>query len=62
MNWLRLPAAALSFVGRHGTLFAAASIFVGLAVPPIVNRAVHGAPGGVARSRSACYANLVWRP
>lgn len=35
MNWLRLPAAALSFVGRHGTLFAAASIFVGLAVPPL---------------------------
>ena len=35
MNWLRLPAAALSFIGRHGTLFAAASIFVGLAVPPL---------------------------
>ena len=35
MNWLRLPAAALSLVGRHGTLLAAASIFVGLAVPPL---------------------------
>lgn len=35
MNWLRLPAAALSFIGRHGTVFAAASIFVGLAVPPL---------------------------
>ena len=35
MNWLRLPAAALGFVGRHGTLFAAASLFVGLAVPPL---------------------------
>jgi hypothetical protein len=35
MNWLRLPAAALSFVGRHGTVFAAASIFVGLAAPPL---------------------------
>lgn len=35
MTWLRLPAAALSFVGRHGTLFAAASVFVGLAVPPL---------------------------
>jgi hypothetical protein len=35
MNWLRLPAAALSYIGRHGTVFAAASIFVGLAVPPL---------------------------
>ncbi len=35
MNWLRLPAAALSFIGRYGTVFAAASIFVGLAVPPL---------------------------
>lgn len=35
MNWLRLPAAALSFIGRHGTVFAAASIFVGLAAPPL---------------------------
>ena len=34
MLW-RLPAAALSFVGRHGTLFAAASVFVGLAAPPL---------------------------
>ena len=35
MNWLKPLAAALSFVGRHGTLFAAASIFVGLAAPPL---------------------------
>ena len=35
MNWLRLPAAALSLAGRHGTLLAAASIFVGLAAPPL---------------------------
>lgn len=35
MNWLAIPAAALSWVGRHGTLLAAASIFVGLAVPPL---------------------------
>jgi BASS family bile acid:Na+ symporter len=34
MFW-RLPAAALSFVGRHGTAFAAASVFVGLAAPPL---------------------------
>lgn len=33
MNLLALPAAALSAVGRHGTLFVAASIFVGLFVP-----------------------------
>ena len=35
MNWLRLPAAVLSLAGRHGTLLAAASIFVGLSVPPL---------------------------
>ena len=35
MYWLKPLAAALSFVGRHGTVFAAASIFVGLAVPPL---------------------------
>jgi BASS family bile acid:Na+ symporter len=35
MNWLRLPAAALALAGRHGTLVAAASIFVGLLVPPL---------------------------
>lgn len=35
MPWRSLPAAALSFIGRHGTLFAAASVFVGLAVPPL---------------------------
>jgi len=35
MKWLELPAAALTLIGRHGTLLAAASIFVGLAVPPL---------------------------
>jgi hypothetical protein len=35
MQILRVPAAALSLVGRHGTLLAAASIFIGLAVPPL---------------------------
>ena len=35
MNWLRLPAAALALAGRHGTLVAAASIFIGLFVPPL---------------------------
>jgi len=35
MNILRVPAAALSLAGRHGTLLAAASIFIGLAVPPL---------------------------
>ena len=35
MNWLTPPAATLSFIGRHGTVFAAASVFVGLAVPPL---------------------------
>ena len=35
MKWLQPLAAALSFIGRHGTLFAAASLFVGLAVPPL---------------------------
>ena len=33
MNWLRLPAAGLALAGRHGTLVAAASIFIGLSVP-----------------------------
>jgi hypothetical protein len=35
MYWLRLPAAILALAGRHGTLLAAASIFVGLLVPPL---------------------------
>jgi hypothetical protein len=35
MNVLGLPAAALSLAGRHGTLLAAAAIFVGLAVAPL---------------------------
>ena len=35
MNWLGLPAAALALAGRHGTLLAAASIVVGLAVPAL---------------------------
>ena len=35
MSWQSYPAAALSFIGRHGTVFAAASIFVGLAAPPL---------------------------
>jgi sodium bile acid symporter family protein len=35
MKWLTLPAAALALAGRHGTLLAAASIFVGLLVPPL---------------------------
>jgi hypothetical protein len=35
MQLLRLPAAMLSLAGRHGTLLAAASIFIGLAVPPL---------------------------
>jgi len=35
MTWRSLPAAALSFIGRHGTLFAATSVFVGLAAPPL---------------------------
>jgi len=35
MNWLRLPATALALAGRHGTLVAAASIFIGLFVPPL---------------------------
>lgn len=33
MQFLRAPAAALSLIGRHGTLVVAASLFVGLAVP-----------------------------
>ena len=35
MAWLKLPAAALSLIGRQGTLIAALSIFVGLAVPAL---------------------------
>ncbi|HEY5217917.1 MAG TPA: Na+-dependent transporter, partial [Pseudolabrys sp.] len=35
MNWLARPAAALSFISRKGTLVVAASIVVGLAVPPL---------------------------
>lgn len=35
MNLLAPLAAALSFAGRHGTLIAAGSIFVGLAAPPL---------------------------
>lgn len=35
MNWLRLPAAILALAGRHGTLLAAASIFIGLFVAPL---------------------------
>jgi len=35
MSWLKLPAAALALAGRHGTLVAAASIFIGLLVPPL---------------------------
>jgi len=33
MKLLGAPAAALSLAGRHGTLVAAASVFVGLAIP-----------------------------
>ena len=35
MNLIALPAAALSLVGRKGTLVVAASLFVGLAVPAL---------------------------
>jgi BASS family bile acid:Na+ symporter len=35
MQFFRLPAALLSLAGRHGTLLAAASIFIGLSVPPL---------------------------
>lgn len=35
MQLFRLPAALLSLAGRHGTLLAAASIFIGLGVPPL---------------------------
>ena len=35
MSWLKLPAAALSLIGRHGTLIAAGSIVLGLAAPPL---------------------------
>ena len=35
MNLLALPAAALSLVGRKGTLVVAASLFVGLAIPAL---------------------------
>jgi hypothetical protein len=33
MQFLRLPAAALAFIGRHGTLVVAGSLFVGIFVP-----------------------------
>jgi len=35
MNLAGLPAAALGFLGRHGTRAVAASLFLGLAVPPL---------------------------
>ena len=35
MKLISAFAAALTFCGRHGTLIAAASIFIGLAVPPL---------------------------
>jgi hypothetical protein len=35
MNFLGLPATALTLAGRHGTLLAAAAIFVGLAASPL---------------------------
>jgi len=35
MNLISALAAALTLCGRHGTLIAAASIFIGLAVPPL---------------------------
>ena len=35
MKLLGVPAAALSLAGRHGTLVAAASVFVGLAIPAL---------------------------
>jgi BASS family bile acid:Na+ symporter len=35
MHVLRLPAAALTSIGRHGTLVVAGSLFVGLAVPEL---------------------------
>jgi BASS family bile acid:Na+ symporter len=35
MHWLKLPAEALSRIGRHGTLVAAASVFIGLIAPPL---------------------------
>ena len=35
MKILAGPATVLAFVGRHGTLIAAASIFLGLLVPPL---------------------------
>ncbi len=35
MRLLDLPAAALAFLGRHGTRAVAVSIFLGLAVPPL---------------------------
>jgi BASS family bile acid:Na+ symporter len=35
MNFLNLPAVALSWLGRQGTRALAASIFLGLAVPPL---------------------------
>lgn len=35
MPWLKPAAVAIGWIGRHGTLFVAASIFVGLAIPPL---------------------------
>ena len=35
MRLLKVPAAVLAWIGRHGTLLVAASIFVGLAVPAL---------------------------
>ena len=35
MKSISALAAALTLCGRHGTLIAAASIFIGLAVPPL---------------------------
>jgi hypothetical protein len=37
MQVLRVPAAALTVVGRHGTLMMAASLFVGLSVPGLAS-------------------------
>jgi hypothetical protein len=35
MPWLKPLAAALSRIGRHGTLVVAGSLFIGLAIPPL---------------------------
>lgn len=35
MPWLKLVAGALGWVGRHGTLIVAGSLFIGLAIPPL---------------------------